>query len=124
VIPFLICGLIVAAIFARWPFTPTLAGKLAGRFHSPDLSLPLVLIIGAALCYLLYWSLPGFCVWGLVTWLGMGAVLLALFGPLFHRDQHQSMRCRQRFPSSEPSAHAQQEAGGIGHSEKVAVRAA
>jgi uncharacterized RDD family membrane protein YckC len=81
VIPFLICALIAAALFGKITVY-TYAGQQVGRqLASSELGLPLVLIIGALLFYLIYMvPVLGFAVWGVVTLVGLGAVLLAAFG--------------------------------------------
>jgi uncharacterized RDD family membrane protein YckC len=87
VIPFLALALIAATIFGKIAVY-SYAGQQVGRqVHIPEPSLPLMLIIGAVLFYLLYMvPVLGFAVWGLVTLLGLGAVLLAAFGS-FRRDE-------------------------------------
>jgi uncharacterized RDD family membrane protein YckC len=83
VIPFVICALIVAALFGKvavYAFT----GQQIGRgLRLKDLSLPLVLLLGTILFYLIYMvPVLGFAVWGIATLFGVGAVLLSAFGSL------------------------------------------
>jgi uncharacterized RDD family membrane protein YckC len=81
VIPFLFCALLAAVIFGKVAVY-SYAGQQVGRqMHASDLSLPMMLLIGAGLFYLTYMvPVLGFAVWGVATLLGLGAVLLAAFG--------------------------------------------
>jgi hypothetical protein len=85
-IPFLIFAVIFAVLLGK-AAVYAYAGQQVGRqVHISEASLPLLLIIGAALFYIIY-MVPflGFAVWAIVTLIGMGAVLLAGFGS-FRRE--------------------------------------
>jgi uncharacterized RDD family membrane protein YckC len=87
IIPFLICALIAAFFFGKL-VVYRYAGEQVGRqLHIAPLQAPLLaLLLGTAIFYLLY-MIPvlGFVVWGVITPLGVGAVLLAAFG-LYRRE--------------------------------------
>lgn len=87
VIPFVVCALIAAALFGKVAVY-SYAGQQVGRqMHVPEPSLPLILLIGAVLFYLLYMvPVLGFALWGIVTLVGLGAVLLACFGSVRRED--------------------------------------
>jgi uncharacterized RDD family membrane protein YckC len=83
VIPFLICAVIAAMVFGKIAVYTYTGQQLGRQFHNPDLGLPGLLLLGAVLFYLIYMvPVLGFAVWGIVTLLGVGAVLLAAFAPL------------------------------------------
>lgn len=87
VIPFIVAAFIVAAVLGK-AAVYSYAGQQIGRqIHCENLGLPVMLLVGAALFYLVY-MIPvlGFAMWGVVTLVGLGAVLLAAFGS-FHRGE-------------------------------------
>jgi uncharacterized RDD family membrane protein YckC len=78
-VPFLVCGIIAALLFGKatvYRFAGQQLGAQTGLalFQKPIIAL----VIGAIIFFLLY-TIPilGFMVWGAITPLGMGAVLLA-----------------------------------------------
>ncbi len=88
VIPFLICAVIAAMIFGKIAVYTYTGQQLGRQFNGTDLSLPALLLLGAVLFYLIYMvPVLGFAVWGMVTLLGVGAVLLAAFAPFSQEAQ-------------------------------------
>lgn len=88
VIPFLICAVIAAMIFGKIAVYTYTGQQLGRQFNSTGLSLPALLLLGAVLFYLIYMvPVLGFAVWGMVTLLGVGAVLLAAFAPFSQETQ-------------------------------------
>ena len=80
VIPFIVCALGVAMVLGKMAVYTYAGQRLAGQRNS-RISLPIVLLLGLVLFYVLYMvPVLGFAVWGVVTLLGLGAVLLAAFG--------------------------------------------
>ncbi len=88
VIPFVFCGFIVACLFGKvavYAYT----GKQILR--QPDTAttsrLPLLVLLGGILFMLLYMvPVVGFIVWGMVSLMGLGAAILAMFRS-FHREE-------------------------------------
>lgn len=87
VIPFLLCALGAAGLLGKVAVY-SYAGEQVGRqFQARDLSLPMMLLLGALLFFLIYMvPVLGFAVWGIVTVLGLGAVLMTAFGSLRHEQ--------------------------------------
>ena len=87
IIPFLVCAMIAAFFFGKLVVYRYTGYQIVQQLGVTALQLPLVgLLIGTAIFYLLY-TIPvlGFVVWGVITPLGVGAVLLAAFG-LYRRE--------------------------------------
>jgi uncharacterized RDD family membrane protein YckC len=95
VIPFVFCALIAAAIFGKVAVY-CYAGQQVGRqVRLPETNLPVVLLIGALLFYLIYMvPVLGFAVWGVVTLIGIGAVLVAAFGSLRSEEEPAAVPAR------------------------------
>lgn len=88
VIPFVMGALLVALLFGKAAVFRHVGVQIGRSLNLAALQLPVVaLLIGAVLFYLLY-TVPvlGFVVWGIITPLGLGAVMLAALG----RFQHES----------------------------------
>lgn len=86
-IPFVVCALIAAALFGKVAVYAYAGQQLGRQLNGRDLSLPLMLVLGAALFYLVYMvPVLGFAVWGVITLIGLGAVLLACFGSFRHEE--------------------------------------
>ena len=80
-IPFLICGVIAAFLFGKVTVYRYAGQQLGEQIGIVLLQKPVIgLLVGAIIFFLLY-TIPilGFIVWGAVTPLGIGAVLLAFF---------------------------------------------
>ncbi len=87
VIFFLICATVFAFLFGK-AAVYSYAGQQVTRQWKPDgAKLMLVLLIGAVLFYLIYMvPVVGFLTWGMVTVLGLGAVVLAAFRSFRRED--------------------------------------
>jgi uncharacterized RDD family membrane protein YckC len=88
IIPFLMCALLVALLFGKAAVFRHVGAQIGRSLNMSALQIPLVaLLAGAILFYLLY-TVPvlGFVIWGIITPLGLGAVMLATLG----RFQHES----------------------------------
>ncbi len=87
VIPFLICATIMAFMFGK-AAVYSYAGQQVTRQWAPEgTKLVLMLLIGALVFYVIYMvPVLGFVAWGVVTVLGLGAVVLAAFRS-FRREE-------------------------------------
>jgi uncharacterized RDD family membrane protein YckC len=96
VIPFLICATLLALLFGKAAVYCYAGEQLTRRSKTQGSGLLLVLAVGALVFYLIY-TVPilGFMAWGVVTLLGLGAVVLAAFRS-FRREGATS------FPSAPP----------------------
>jgi uncharacterized RDD family membrane protein YckC len=86
VIPFLMCALLVALLFGKTAVFRQVGVKIGRSLNLDALQTPmLALVVGAVLFYLLY-TVPvlGFVIWGIITPLGLGAVMLAAVGSFHH----------------------------------------
>jgi uncharacterized RDD family membrane protein YckC len=99
-VPFVFCALIAAVLFGKVAVY-SYAGLQVGRqIRLPYGNLPLVLLIGAVLFYLVYMvPVLGFAVWGVVTLLGVGAALLASFGS-FRANEEPSLVAARAVPTA------------------------
>lgn len=87
VIPFVVCALVAATLFGKIAVYSYAGQQVSRQFPALNLTLPGVLLLGFVLFYILYMvPILGFAVWGVVTLIGFGAVLLASFGS-FRRDE-------------------------------------
>jgi uncharacterized RDD family membrane protein YckC len=87
VLPFVFCALVAAALFGKIAVYSYTGLQVGRQLHVPNLSLPLVLLVGVVLFYAIYMvPVLGFAVWGMATLLGFGAVLLATFGAFRHEQ--------------------------------------
>jgi uncharacterized RDD family membrane protein YckC len=80
-VPFVICGVMAAFLFGKVTVYRYAGQRLGEQMGIALLQKPVIaLLIGAIIFFLLY-TIPilGFIVWGAVTPLGIGAVLLAFF---------------------------------------------
>ena len=85
-IPFLIFALIFAALLGKVAVYAYAGQQIGRQVRLSEASLPVLLIIGAVLFYVIYMvPVLGFAVWSIVTLIGIGAVLLAGFGS-FRRE--------------------------------------
>jgi uncharacterized RDD family membrane protein YckC len=85
VIPFLACALLAAAVFGKVAVYSYAGQQLGRQMHLSNLSLPLVLLLGGVVFYLIYMvPVLGFAVWAIATLLGLGAVFLAAVGSVRH----------------------------------------
>lgn len=86
-IPFVLCAAVLAFFFGKAAVYACAGQQILRPFSGTEAKLPLGLLAGAGLCYLLYMvPILGFVLWGMVTLLGFGAVLLASFRS-FRREE-------------------------------------
>jgi uncharacterized RDD family membrane protein YckC/cytoskeletal protein CcmA (bactofilin family) len=79
-VPFVLCGVIAAALFGKVAIYCYTGQQIGRQFRGADISLPVALLIGTLLFYLIYMvPVLGFAAWGVATLIGLGAVLLAAF---------------------------------------------
>jgi hypothetical protein len=94
-IPFLICALIAAAVFGKVAVYSYAGQQVGKQFRGSDATLPVALLIGTLLFYLIYMvPVLGFAVWGVVTLIGLGAVLVAAFRSMRPDDEPPAVAAR------------------------------
>lgn len=83
VIPIVLCAFISAIVLGKLAVYSVIGQRLLGLARANSWPLPLVVLVGTLLLYVVYMvPVIGFIAWGLITVLGLGAVLLAAFRSL------------------------------------------